>query len=248
MNLQPKHILIASMPKAAGTYLLDSIERRSNLHRVNLLPGMDRREMEISNTRAILNWPRNYFTGAHLCASKATDRIIRHHGMKTLVLHRNLFDCAISLRDHVRRESTVFSMAYFDARFARMDDAELESAIVDLAMPWYFKFYLSWKASRQPVLFLGYRDVVERGEETFGRIAAFTGVRFHAAPARRSQALARAVSMSAHRAAVKPCPRRPATPSSPSPATTTTTTCLRSAFEGLAGKDTPSTIRQAFRA
>lgn len=182
MSLPPKHILIASMPKAAGTYLLDSIERRSNLHRVNLLPGMDRREMEISNTRAILNWPRNYFTGSHLCASKATDRIIRHHGMKTLVLHRNLFDCAISLRDHVRRESTVFSMAYFDARFASMDDAELESAIVDLAMPWYFKFYLSWKASRQPVLFLGYRDVVERGEETFGRIAAFTGVRFHAAP------------------------------------------------------------------
>lgn len=176
--LNPKHILVASMPKAAGTFLLQSMTKRSKLPLVTLLPAFDRREMELSGTKAVLNYPRSYVTGSHLCYSKGTERLIRYHRLKPIILYRNLFDCAMSLRDHIRKESFVFSMAYFDETFQQMDDAELELAISELVMPWYVKFYLTWQESNQTALWLSYEEVTQQTVTTFGKIEEFTGVNF----------------------------------------------------------------------
>ncbi len=181
--LKPKFILLACQPKTASTFLTTTLGGLPGGRVVRLMPRYDRREQELCEIRLRkhqfrkcgLRTTRHLISAAHVRNSASTQRLIDIFNMKTVVLTRDLFDSVVSIRDHIRRESTVWPMAWFDERHSVMDDEALACAIAHLMVPWYLNFYYSWKTAPS-VLHVDYDDIALDPLQTIERIAAYCGV------------------------------------------------------------------------
>ena len=145
-NLRTRHhhILLACMPKSGSTYLSAILSNLPDFERIALVPGYSRREQELDTALLLLNNRTNYVAQHHVRYSEVTGMWLRDFGISPVVLIRNIFDIVISLKDHIRNESHVASMAYIRPEMADWDDARLEDFIVHMMIPWYFNFYVSW--------------------------------------------------------------------------------------------------------
>lgn len=139
------HILIACMPKSGSTFLSEAIASLPGFHRVDLVPGYERREQELAVEQIRRHARKAYVAQHHVRFSRPTAKLIARYRLTPVVLVRDLFDCVVSLRDHIRNESVAFPTAFFDQQHRALPDRELERAIVHLAIPWYVNFYMSWR-------------------------------------------------------------------------------------------------------
>lgn len=174
------HILVACMPKSGSTFLATALASYPSLRRATTIPAWGRREQELSRTRLSRYNSRSYVTQLHLRNSAWTQHLIKVYHITPVVLVRNLADITVSLRDHLRRESTVGPAAFFTERHKNLPDDELEACIVRLALSWYLNFYASWRQGPKGMVFF-YEDVVAAPEDAVGRILGAAGVRVDAA-------------------------------------------------------------------
>ena len=175
---KPNFVLLACQPKTASTFLTNALGSLPDSRTVRLMPGYDRREQELCETRLRkyrFRMIRNYVSQAHVRNSAPTQTLIDRYGIKTVVLTRDLSDAVASIRDHIRRESVVWPMAWFDDRHTAMDDEELATAIARLMLPWYLNFYFSWK-DVPGVLRVSYDDIALEPVPTIQRIALHCGI------------------------------------------------------------------------
>lgn len=152
------HILIACMMKSGSTFLAQALAAHRGLRRCRLTPTWGAREAELCELRLSRYNHLGYVSQHHLKNSEWTQELIRRYHMTTVVLTRDLFDVTVSLRDHMRRETPVMSVAHFSEEHARMPDAELEEAIADLAIPWFVNFYAGWREDPN-ALFVDYEEL-----------------------------------------------------------------------------------------
>jgi len=169
------HILIPCMVKSGSTFLAHALAAHNGLRRVRLTPAWGAREQELCELRLSRYNHYAYVSQHHIKNSDWTQELIRRYQMTPVVLVRNLFDIVISLRDHIRRESHVMSMAFFTEEHARLPDRDLEDVIVDLAMPWFIHFYVSWRQSRDTIM-MDYAEVVKSPDAAMARILDLAGI------------------------------------------------------------------------
>jgi hypothetical protein len=170
MRSRPPHILVACQPKSGSTFLSRALAALPGMRCVQLTPGYARREQELCESLLSRNRRKAYVAQHHVRWSVVTDELVRRFDLRVVVLVRDLFDAVISLRDHVRRESGAFPMAYLDEGHRALPDAELEAMIVRLAIPWYVNFYMCWRNFPDATL-VRYKDLAARPAETIRRIA-----------------------------------------------------------------------------
>ena len=140
------HILIACMPKSGSTFLSNVISRLPEFRKISLIGSFqERTEKEIYFPKALRKYRYNYSCQQHVKYNENTAAAISAFDITPVVLVRNIFDCVVSIRDHLRREAVESPIAYFLPEHPDLPDDELESAIVRLAIPWYIHFYVSWK-------------------------------------------------------------------------------------------------------
>lgn len=152
------HILVPCMLKSGSTFLAHALAAHGGLRRARLTPTWGAREQELCEIRLSYYNHLGYVSQHHIKNSEWTQELIRRYRMTTVVLIRDLFDITVSLRDHIRRESPVMSVAHFTAEHARMPDEELEEAVADLAIPWFVNFYAGWRQDSN-ALFMDYEDL-----------------------------------------------------------------------------------------
>jgi hypothetical protein len=153
------HVLVACMPKSGSTWLTSVLARLPGLSEVALVPGWGRREQELSELRLILGHQRAYVSQMHLRWSEPTGRLLSYFGVRPVVLVRDLHDVIPSLRDHFRYEGVDGSFAYVPADIGRWSDDRIEDFLVDLVVPWYLNFYVSWLDCPDPRL-VRYEDLM----------------------------------------------------------------------------------------
>ncbi len=147
--LPPKrpHIVIACMPKTASTFLATALAELPGMEQATLVPAWEQREQELCPIQLSHYNRRKYVAQCHLRHSRATEFYGRKYGVTFAVLIRNLADCAISLRDHLRADPEPVPYAFFSDLQKNMPDDEFEEAIVRLALPWYLNFYAGWRTA-----------------------------------------------------------------------------------------------------
>lgn len=143
-----RHIWLVAAPKSGSTWLGAMLWDALKWPRVPLLEWYDRREQEV-DPRMLLQHPNeDIFTPhQHTRASQPTINIINLFRIIPIVLVRNVFDTVISLYDHLHKEANIIPWGYFDEPFFTFDKEKQLSAIVDLCVPWFFNFYVSWYKS-----------------------------------------------------------------------------------------------------
>ncbi len=158
-------ILVACFPKSGSTFLTSLIGNLPGYSIAHYVPAYERREQEICDLeiqKFLLI--ENQVAQHHVRASEFTLQLIRRYNLKLIVLVRNIFDCIVSLADHMISESAVFPMAYMDQQMANKPIEYRIEAIIDLAAPWYINFFVSWWKS-MPNNIVRYEDVVLGGIE-----------------------------------------------------------------------------------
>ena len=177
-----KHVWLVAAPKSGSTWLGAMLERVLGWPRVPLLDCYDRREQEIDVRMLTLHPDTDIFTPhQHTRASHPTLGIIQQFRIMPVVLVRDLFDTVISLRDHLYREHHVMPWAYFDETVYTLDPEEQINALIDLVIPWYINFYVSWfYAEKQGTCrfhWMTYQGLKDDHEMCVRRVLEFSGVK-----------------------------------------------------------------------
>jgi hypothetical protein len=156
-------ILIACFPKSGSTFLSTLIGNLPGFSTVFYTPAHGRREQELSETEIERAGSIKQVAQVHVRASEYTMDIIDKFSITPIVLVRDIYDTAVSLAEHVANEP-ILPMAYFDATIAGRSFEDRLNAVFDLAMPWYFNFYVSWRRAR-PNAIITYEDLILGGSE-----------------------------------------------------------------------------------
>lgn len=170
----PPHILVACMPKSGSSFLSNAIASYQGFRHGILVPDYGVREQELSEFYLKKLHDKPYVAQLHLRNSEYTQKMIRWYKLTPVILVRDLLDSVASVRDHIRKLSHFGSLITLTERHRDIDDDELDSLIVQFAMPWYISFYAGWKADKD-AMFLNYTDVTKNTAETLEKIFSRAG-------------------------------------------------------------------------
>jgi len=156
-----KHVLIACMPKSGSTFLAKAIANIPGMHDVTLTYGYERREQELCPAACALAHELNYVAQHHVRYSGATQRILTVFDIYPVILMRSIFDCVVSLRDHLERESMEIPIAYLPPHILQLPKEKQYDLIIDFAVPWYANFFACWSEYKGPGMKVLYRELVQ---------------------------------------------------------------------------------------
>lgn len=106
--------------------------------------GTGRAEQELSPHRLASAGFHSFVAQHHVRLHDGTRRQITRFRLEPVVLVRDIFDCLVSLADHVRTNWSELPQALVTPEVLDLPDDRLLDFIVDMAAPWYIDFYVSW--------------------------------------------------------------------------------------------------------
>lgn len=158
------HILVACFPKSGSTWLSEVLSALPGFARINLVPVYDRREQELAFERLLVAHHLNYVAQHHCRYSLATQHCLRAFSIKPVILVRNIFDCVVSMKDHIDRGidnpvTRIGPLAYIPRAYDGWPAEARLDFVVDMCVPWYFNFFVSWQDSDAGV-WVRYEDLL----------------------------------------------------------------------------------------
>ena len=166
------HVLVACMPKSGSTFLTKLIAALPGMNEAMLVTGQERREQELAVEQLLMYHAYPYVSQNHVRYSTTTAHLIRTFSLAPVVLMRNIFDIVVSFNDHHDAQSTVHPMAAVPPDIPSWPSERAYAFIVDMMIPWFFNFYLSWQ-SVPNTLVLNYDAVRESPADVLRQVAQF---------------------------------------------------------------------------
>lgn len=166
---QKIHLLVACMPKSGSTYLSAILSNLEGFQQGILVLSAGRREQELDVLELVHNDDMSYVAQHHVRYSQGTKELLERFDVKPIVLVRNVYDAMVSIRDHFRNESTEKPMGYAFPYMKDWPDEKLEEFIVDIFMPWYLNFFLTWKECNNSC-WLTYEELIAVPHVTLDKI------------------------------------------------------------------------------
>lgn len=175
-----KCVVVASMPKSSSTFLTKTFSQLPGFREVWPVHKGGRIEQNLYPPSLIDIYGATTVSQIHLRATEANVALIKKFEVKPVVLVRDIFDTVVSWYDHMENESPVGCMFYATDRYFKLSEEERMNMIVDLAIPWYFSFYVSWveaeAAGAVNPLWLTYTDVTKDTRNSIRRITDFADI------------------------------------------------------------------------
>lgn len=166
-----KHVLLACMPKSGSSFFASAIGEIDGFRVASVVQDYDRNEQELSELALLRFHGVNYVTQNHIRYSRAVARLSSAFNLQPVVLTRNIFDVIVSMRDHIRRVSRVWPLAYVPETLLSQNDEMIDRFIADLMVPWYLNFYFSWTLC-PGALWLDYESITTDPLEAMRQVAA----------------------------------------------------------------------------
>ena len=166
-NTVSKRILVASAPKTGSTFIAGALERSYNLVRVSLTLlsarsygqyqfGGGLRDHDVDELALITTAyaPNGYVAHHHMIASPYLGKQAELYGITPVVTKRNLFDTFVSFDDHIMKlRGTSADIPYLHFGFPEawydMDFDDRLEFLLDYRLPWYSRYYASWRLTAQ---------------------------------------------------------------------------------------------------
>lgn len=172
-----KFLFIACMPKSGSTFLTNTLSELTGFRKTNLTYAFERNDQNLYLPKLVDCAHLNTVTHQHIRATDSNLMLMQKFALRPVILTRNIFDVVVSIRDHFHNESYKFPTAYCDKKFFELDQKTQFDFIIDLALPWYFNFYVSWykaaKSNLVETLWLTYDEAVINWEKTLLKTISF---------------------------------------------------------------------------
>ncbi len=178
LSKRGQYVFIACMPKTASTFLSFVLSELTGFTRVTLYEGLERTEQEPYLPKIIDAYSFPSVTQQHMKATRYNLRILRAFSIKPVILVRNIFDIPISLREYFFEEGLHKSFAFFaNKNFADLDEQTQLDCIIELSLPWFIDFYVSWfeacRTGRIDAMWLTYEEAVTDWKATLQKVLNF---------------------------------------------------------------------------
>ena len=171
-------LFVTCFPKSGSTFLVSALADSTGYMRQFL--GYDHlNEQDLYLPNLIDTYNINIVCHQHTRATAPNLELISEFGIRPVVLVRNVFDCLVSLRDHLEQESRqtpVFNAT--DGFLAKPHDDQFDE-LIDIALPWYVSFVTSWKmagTTGSAPLWLTYEEMMADKREAVRRVLDFYGL------------------------------------------------------------------------
>ena len=171
-------LFVTCFPKSGSTFLVSVLAESSGYIRQFL--GYDHlNEQDLYLPNLIDAYNMNIVCHQHTRATSPNLELIKEFGIRPVVLVRDVFDCLVSLRDHLDRESRRTPVFTATDDFFSKSQTEQFDELIDLALPWYVNFVVSWKSAQSEgveTLWLSYEDMMADKAEAVRQVLRFYGL------------------------------------------------------------------------
>ena len=140
------HIFVACMPKTASTFLTSVLARLTGFQVASLIMTLDNEQDMFVPAMGLLNG-KDTLTFQHMRATPSNLYCLHHARIEPIITVRDFVDVVVSLRDMIELEQ---QREYFNAlwphpqEFLKMDRERQLDALIEIQMPWFYSFYVSW--------------------------------------------------------------------------------------------------------
>ncbi len=159
------HVFLAPMPKSGSTFLSVAAREVTGYEWFPMNFAYWQTEHDFYLPALLRALGRNTVTQQHTKASDTNVELMRIFGIRPVVLARNLFDVVVSYRDHMHKYRVRVPPAYVNERFFDLSQKKQYDLIIDMFMPWYVSFYVSWYdltlADNVDLLWMSYDDILD---------------------------------------------------------------------------------------
>lgn len=185
-------VFVTALPKSGSTFLVNALREATGFLPF-FLGANHLNEQDLYLPKLLDAWSMDIVCHQHTRATAPNLSLMRDFGIRPVVLARDLFDCTVSLCDHLETESGETPVLNVDDGFAELTRTARLDLVIDLALPWYLQFIAGWsRATDIDTLWLSYESVMADKAQAVAQVLAFHGI--DAGAADLDAAVARAAS------------------------------------------------------
>jgi hypothetical protein len=183
-------VVIAAAPKSGSTYLANTLRHITGLLPFRLSSAYSTNEHDLFLPALCLANANSCISKLHIKGSYHNAALMRTFGIKPILLVRRIEDTVFSLVHDLRRKAQVpqsatgeegYSFVWLDENTKNLSDERLLDLVIDLAVPWFVNFYVSWyrlcEQGAVDALWLTYEQMLVDTEATVRQALAFLGFR-----------------------------------------------------------------------
>ena len=174
-----RHLFVACMPKSGSTFLSNCLVRLTGFTRTFHSFAYMQNEEELYLPSLVRFARYNMVTQQHCRATAANLQLMQAFAIRPVVLIRRLDDAVMSLLDFYDSGGAA-NTTFLNEDYPRLTRAERIDALIDLKLPWYVEFYVSWtqaeRDGRVPMLWLTYKEMTGDKMGALARVAQFYGL------------------------------------------------------------------------
>jgi hypothetical protein len=146
-------IVIAAAPKSGSTFLYNAICRVTDLPGCRLSAAYSTNEQDLYLPALYMMRPIGCVSQLHMKGTFHNASLLKMFGIKPVILVRNIEDTIVSLANDLRSKELLdgfgsgqngYSFLWQDHAIANLDEASLIDCIIDLVIPRYVNFHVSW--------------------------------------------------------------------------------------------------------
>lgn len=174
------NIFVACFPKSGSTYLTTLMRELTGFPFNVPVQFTGPNEQDILETKFALMCEGNSVTQQHVKATRYNLSILKKHGVKPVVLVRNIYDTLVSWRDHIEQRTAGVPTGYVHKEYFTMTEEERFRYLIRVHLPWHFSFFVSWREAgpNMPVLWITYEQLFSDQVATVKRIIEYYGLTY----------------------------------------------------------------------
>ena len=185
-------IVVAAAPRTGSTFLSIVLREVTKLQRFRLCSGYATNEHDLYLPALCIVNDSGCVSQMHMKGSFHNASLINRFKIRQIILVRNIYDIVASLFDDLRKKEESsgyhigkigYSFLWLDSATKNMNDEDLIDMIIDLAIPWYVNFYVSWyRLAEQNIvnpIWVNYEDMMNDKNNTIISILNFIDFPFN---------------------------------------------------------------------
>jgi hypothetical protein len=183
-----KIIVVAAAPKTGSTYLTNTLMRLTNSRGFRLSSAYSTNEHDLYLPALCIIRSYGCVSQLHMKGTFHNAYYLRKFGIKPVILVRRIEDIVVSLGKDLRGKEQLpgygtgrdgYSFLWQDQCTRDLDDDRLLDMIIDLALPWYVNFYVSWyrlcEQKAVDSIWITYEEMIAGKEATVKKVLDFLG-------------------------------------------------------------------------
>jgi len=186
-------IVVAAAPKAGSTFLVNTLIRITRLRGFRLCAAYSTNEHDLYLPALCLMNRYGCVSQLHMKGTFHNAALMRTFGIKPVILVRRIEDIVVSLQHDLKEKRqrpslgtgrSGYSFVWQDQSTKELSDERLLDMIIDLAVPWFVNFYVSWyrlcEQGAVDALWVTYEELFGDKEKSVRSVLDFLGLRYTA--------------------------------------------------------------------